>query len=130
MDKLIRMPMEKRNGSGKHLKIIEWIASHDSTQCDDFAHKLFKDRLTVKKLRKKSGNDDEFVRAVFDKWLSIDDDNVEDWLPCTWKALVQCAEEANLDGEFVMLLRDNVPRGESECLIHLPCTLYHFCFVY
>ena len=101
--------MKRRDGTDKNLKTVEWIAAHDSSQCDDFGHTLLKDRLTMKKLRKKHKNDDKFIRAVLKKWLSRDDDDDKKGsLPCTWEALVQCADEAGLDGEFVKLLRDNV----------------------
>ena len=101
--------MKRRDGSVKNLKIVEWITAHDSSQCDDFGHKLLHDRLAIKKLRKKHfGDDDEFICAVLEKWLSRADDEEEGSLPCTWESLVKCADEADLDGEFVQLLRDNV----------------------
>ena len=101
--------MKRNDGSDKKLKIIDWITSHDSSQCDDFGHKLLDDTLAMKKLRKKhKDDDDKFIRAVLEMWLSRDDDVEEGSLPCTWESLVQCADEADLDGEFVKLLRDNV----------------------
>ena len=93
----------------KTWKSLDWITAHDSSQCDNFGHKLLNDRLAMKKLRKKhKDDDDKFIRAVLEKWLSRDDDDKKGSLPCTWEALVQCAQEAGLDGEFVKLLRDNV----------------------
>ena len=56
---------------------------------------------------------EEFVRAVLQKWLNRDDDNEsEESLPCTWDALIQCCEDANLDGihVFVKQLRGNIPK--------------------
>ena len=101
--------MKRRDGSDKDLEILDWITAHDSSQCDNFGHKLLEDRLAMKKLRKKhKDDDDKFIRAVLEKWLSRDDDDKKGSLPCTWEALVQCAQEAGLDGEFVKLLRDNV----------------------
>ena len=101
--------MKRRDGSDKNLEIIRWITAHDSGQCDDFGHKLLKDKLAMKILRKKhKDDDDKFIRAVLKKWLSRNDDDRTGSLPCTWEALVQCADEAGLDGEFVKLLRDNV----------------------
>ena len=104
--------MQKRDGSkGKLVKIIEWITAHELAQCVDFAHKLLVDPLPVKKLTTKhKENKEEFVRAVLQKWLARDDDDEsEESLPCTWDALVKCCEDANLDGAFVKLLRDNIP---------------------
>ena len=94
--------------------IIEWITAHEYTQCVDFAHKLLVDPLTVKALRTTYSRKEEFIRAVFSRWVSRDDDDEdEESVPCTWKALVQCVEDANFDGVFVKLLRNNVPHGES-----------------
>ena len=101
--------IKRRDGSDKDLEILDWITAHDSNQCDNFGHKLLKDRLAMKKLRKEhKDDDDKFIRAVLKKWLSRDDDDKKGSLPCTWEALVQCAQKAGLDGEFVKLLRDNV----------------------
>ena len=92
--------MKRRDGSDENLEIIDWVAAHDSSQCDDFGHKLLKDKLAMKKLRKKhKDDDDKFIRAILEKWLSRDG---------TWEVLVQCADEAGLDGDFVKLLRNNV----------------------
>ena len=104
--------MEKRDGSRKRkLSIIDKISCHDKSKCDDFARNLLGDRLTVNGLRKKHKGDDEFVRAVFDSWLSRDDDDEdEESMECRWESLVQCAKDSDLDGEFVKQLRDNVPR--------------------
>ena len=108
MNELISM--QKRDGSKGKLRIIEWITSHEPTQCDDFAHKLLVDKLSVKKLHTKHQNDkDEFVRGVLKRWISRDDgDEDEESVECTWEALVSCCQEAGLDGDFVKLLRDNV----------------------
>ena len=102
--------MKINDGSDENLMIIEWISAHDSSQCDDFGHKLLNDRLSVKKLRKKhKDDDDKFIRAVLENWLSRDDDDKKGRsLPCTWESLVKCSNESGLDGEFVKLLRDNV----------------------
>ena len=103
--------MQKRDGSKGKLRIFEWIASHELTRCVDFAHKLLVDRLLVKQLRKKHRGEDEFVRAVLERWISRDDgDKDEESLECTWEALVGCCHDAGLDGDFVKLLRDNVPK--------------------
>ena len=109
MSDLISMKM--RDGSEEKLEIIRWITSHTSTKCDDFAHKLLNDKLTVRELRKKLSKDDEFVRAVLDKWVSRDDDSKKGSLPCTWDTLVQCVDESGLDGDFLKLLKDNIPTG-------------------
>ena len=64
-----------------------------------------------KKKRKKRKKKEQFVCAVLQKWLDrYDNDESEESLPCTWDALVQCCEEANLDGVFKKLLRDNIPK--------------------
>ena len=104
--------MQKRDGSKGKLRIIEWITSHKPTQCDDFANMLLVDKLLVKKIRVMHENDKEkFVRAVLERWISRDDDDEdEESLECTWKALVSCCHDAGLDGDFVKLLRDNVPK--------------------
>ena len=104
--------MKKRDGSKGNFRIIEWITSHKPAQCEDFAHKLLVDRPTVRKLHRKHQDEDDFVRAVLQKWLDRDDDDDEDEksLPCTWEALITCSRDASLDGEFVKLLRDNTPK--------------------
>ena len=102
----------KRCDDDDDLEIIRWITSHDSHQCSDFAHKLLRDRVTVRELSKKHKNDDEaFVRAVLDKWLSGDGARKKRSVPCTWEALIQCVEESVLDGELVIAMRDNIPKG-------------------
>ena len=109
MNELISM--QKRDGSKGKLRIIDWITSHELTRCVDFARKLLVDELSVKQLRKKHQCENEFVRAVLERWISRDDDNEdEESLECTWEALVGCCHDAGLDGVFVKLLRDNVPK--------------------
>ena len=110
MNELISM--QKRDGSKGKLTIIEWITAHKPAQCVDFAHKLLVDKLSVKKLHMKHENNmDNFVRAVLERWISRDDGNEdEESLECTWEALIGCCDGASLDGDFVKLLRDNVPK--------------------
>ena len=110
MNELISM--KKRDGARGKLKIIAWITAHELPQCDDFAHKLLIDPLAVKRLRTNHKDDrEEFVRAVLREWINRDDDDEdEESLPCTWEALIQCSRDASLDGEFVSLLRDNIPK--------------------
>ena len=100
--------MKRRDGSGKKLRIIKRITAHKSTKCDDFGHKLLNNESEIEKLRKTHKDDDEFIRAVLKMWLGRDDDEEEGSLPCTWESLVECADDADLDGEFVKLMRDNV----------------------
>ena len=109
MNELISM--QKGDGSKGKLRIIDWITAHKLTQCVDFAHKLLVDVLQVKTLSTKhEERKEEFVRAVLQKWLDRDDDDEnEESLPCTWNALVQSCEDANLDGVFIKLLRSNIP---------------------
>ena len=94
------------------LKIIKEITAHKFTKCADFGCLLLNDTLEFKKLRNKlkddDGNDD-FIRAVLRTWLDRDDNKKEGSLPCTWESLIQCAEDAELDGVFVKLLRENAP---------------------
>ena len=109
MNELISM--QKRDGSKGKLRVIKWIASHELTQCADFARKLLVDELSVKEIRKKHQSENEFVRAVLERWISRDDDDEdEESLECTWEALISCCHDAGLDGDFVKLLRDNVPK--------------------
>ena len=110
MNELISM--QKRDGSKGKLRIIKWITSHEPTQCDDFANKLVVDKLSVKEIRVMYQNDKEkFVRAVLERCISRDDDDEdEESLECTWETLVGCCQDAGLDGVFVKLLRDNVPK--------------------
>ena len=109
MNELVRM--KKRDGSKGKLRIIEWITSHNSTQCADFAHILLVDKLVVKQLRMKHEGVDEFVQAVLERWISRDDDDEdEESLECSWETLVRCCQAAGLDGDFVKLLHDNVPK--------------------
>ena len=105
--------MRKKDGSKRKLKIIEWITAHEFTKCVDFAYTLLP-ALPVKKRRTEHGdNKEEFVRAVLQKWIDRDDDDDEEddeSPPCTWNALVKCCEDAQLDGKFVNLLRDYIPK--------------------
>ena len=104
--------MKKRDGARGKLKIIAWITSHKLTQCVDFAYKLLVDPLIVKTLCTDYMDDKEgFVRGVLQRWINRDDDDDdEESLLCTWEALVQCSRDASLDGEFVSLLRNNIPK--------------------
>ena len=105
--------MKRRDGSGEKLRIIPIITAHERTTCEDFAYILLGDSLTVRKLRREHNDIEEFIRAVLRKWLDRDDeDEDEESMPCTWEALVQCAEDAGLDRIYVKLLKDNVPPGE------------------
>ena len=109
MNELISM--KKRDSTKGKLRIIKWITTHEPTQCADFAYKLLVDKLSVKEIRRKHQGEDEFVRAVLERWISRDDDDeYEESLECTWEALVSCCQDAGLDGDFVKLLRDNVPK--------------------
>ena len=118
--------MKRRDGSEKKLEIIRWIISHTSAKCDDFAHKVLNDKLTVRELRKKYSKDDQFVRAVLNNWVSRDDDSKEGSLPCTWDTLVQCVDESGLDGDFLKLLKDNVPTGMYTSVV---CVHVYECYV-
>ena len=104
--------MDKRDGARGKLRIIEGLTAHEFTQCNDFAHKLLVDALTVMKLRTNhKGDKEEFVRAVLLNWVSRNDgDDDEQSRPCTWEALITCCREANLNGQFVSLLQDNLPK--------------------
>ena len=103
--------LKRRDGTRGKFRIIDWITTHDPTVCKDFAYKLLIDELTVRKLHMKHKDSEEFVRAVFEKWLNRDDDDEDEMSrPCTWESLIQCAEESGLDGTFIKLLRDNVPK--------------------
>ena len=128
MNELISM--ERRDGSRRQLRIIDWITTHKSIQCTDFAHKLLKYRPTIRKLRKDHTDDDEFIRAVLETWLGRDDDDdneSEDSVPCTWDNLIKCVKGAGLDGELVKLLRDNIPRGERNRTNMLNCKYIQCC---
>ena len=101
--------MQKKDGSKGNLRIIEWIASHEQTHSVEFAHKLLVDKLLVEDLHKKHQDEDEFIRAVLKRWISRDAyDEDKESLECTWEALVQCCQDAGLNGDFVKLLRDSV----------------------
>ena len=107
--------LKRKDGSRKKLRIIEWITAHKSAKCNDFAQMLLNDRVTVMKLCKRHNDDDEFVQAAFNKWLSRDDDDEEeDSIPCTWEALVKCVDDAGLNRDLLKELRNNVPTG-GEC---------------
>ena len=107
--------LKRKDGSRKELQIIDWITAHKSAKCDDFAQMLLNDPVTVMKLRKRHSDDDEFVRAAFNKWLSRDDDNEEeDSIPCTWEALIKCVDKAGLNRDLLKELSNNVPMG-GEC---------------
>ena len=108
---------------------MDWISSHESAQCLNFAHKLLNNRLSVKKLQKEYGKDDEFVRAVLDKWVSRDDDSKKGSLPCTWDTLVQCVDESGLDGEFLKLLKDNVPTGMYTSVVCVHVYIVSCCYL-
>ena len=102
---------EMRDGSKGKLRIIDGITTHEIEKCADFAYKLLGDKMSVKKLRKNHKGEEAFVRAVLESWISRnDDDESEKSLECTWEALVSCCKDTGLDGDFVKLLRENVPK--------------------
>ena len=104
--------LKRRDGSGENLRIIHWITSHKPAVCVDFAHLLLNDEPSVRLLTNKHSDNEEFVRAVLDKWLERDDEDKKGSLPCTWESLVQCVKDAGLSGNFLNLLKANVPGGE------------------
>ena len=111
--------IKKRDGSGGNLRVIDWITSSSTAQCDDFAHMLLKGRVVVRKHRKETRNDDEFVRAVLGDWLSrADGDPDDEAVPRTWGALAECVEEAGLEGALARAIRDECPQG----VLHEPVT--------
>ena len=104
--------LKRKDGSRKKLQIIEWITAHESAKCDDFAQMLLNDPMTVMKLRKTHSDDDKFVRAALNKWLSRDDDDKNEVsIPCTWEAFVKCVDDAGLNRDLLKELSDNVPTG-------------------
>ena len=103
--------MKKRDGARGKLTIIEGLTAHERAKCEDFADKLLVDPMTVMKLRTDHENKGEFVRAVLRRWISRNDsDDDEESRPCTWEALITCSREANLNGKFVSLLQENLPK--------------------
>ena len=99
--------VKKKKTSGK-LEIISEIAASTYMKCINFAELLLRD-TAVKRLRKKNkGEDDVFVYEVLENWLSRNDDDTDDpAAPRTWEALVQCMEDAGLDGVLVKAVRDH-----------------------
>ena len=108
MDQLISIKMN--DGSGRSLRVIDWISKHPRAQCGAFAHKLLKDPVVVDKLRKMNKEDDEFIPTVLSDWLSRHD-QADEAVPRTWGALAVCVEEAGLDGTLAKSIRDNCPQG-------------------
>ena len=109
MDELISIKM--KDGSGKSLRIIDWITSFSKAKCNAFAHKLLRNPVVVRALRKDHEYDDDFVPAVLDDWLSISDESASEAVPCTWETLAVCVEEAGLDETLSKAIRDNCPQG-------------------
>ena len=99
--------VRKKKTSGK-LEIIKEIAASTYMQCINFAELLLRD-TAVKMIRKKNkGEDDVFVYEVLENWLSRDDDNTDDpAVSRTWVGLIECMEDAGLDGILVKAVRDH-----------------------
>ena len=114
MDELICM--KERDGSGRSLRIIDWITSSSRAHCGAFAHMLLRDTVSVQKLQKKNQDDDEFVPAVLNEWLSRHNP-ADGAVPRTWEALAVCVEEAGLDGTLAKAIRDNCPKGIATCML-------------
>lgn len=94
---------------GTFLRVIKRLSACDFATCEDFAQMLLKDPTSVKYIRSRNRDVDSFVRAVFNNWLSRnDDDRLDPAYPRTWLALAYCLEytdEVEL-GELVKAIRD------------------------
>ena len=101
--------------------IIDFIALHSPAQCNDFAHLLLDDRMFVLATRREKPGNDEFIRAVLQKWFaSVGGDA----LPCTWSDLIQCMKSSGLDSVTIKIIEDNIfqeIRKVSDCLVVPPC---------
>ena len=95
---------------GKKLNIISEIVSCGLVPCRDLATLLLDDDCLVKKLKKDSKDDEEFIRAVFDRWLNQDDDDdTNSGVPCTWEELCTCISDVpDLPGNLAKEIRDNL----------------------
>ena len=96
-----------RKKAGK-LEIISEIAASTYVQCINFAELLLRDTAVKKIQRESKGDDDAFIYKIFENWLSRNDDDTDDLaVSRTWEALVQCMEDAGLDGVLVKAVRDH-----------------------
>ena len=101
MDELILFHRKE----GDPLRILDFIASHSTAKCNDFAHLLLRDTPTVRNLRKENISDDLFVRAVLERWIATNGDPA---VPRTWESLIKIMSNADLDGVTVQNIEANV----------------------
>lgn len=96
------------------LRVIDNITAFRTVKCDDFAQKLLrpKNSFVITGLRKEKADDEMFVRAVLNRWLSIADDDPHDpAVPRTWGDLAECVEAAGLDTALAQAIRDSCIPG-------------------
>ena len=115
--------IKKRDGSGRNLRVIDWITSSSTAQCDDFAHMLLRDSVVVQQHQKETRSNDMFVRAVLSDWLSrADGDPDDEAVPRTWGALAECVEDAGLEGALARAIRDECLQGVlNNCVTTRTC---------
>ena len=83
--------------------IANFIALHDTVQCDNFAGLLLNNDLLVQAIRREKQENSSFVQEVLRKWFAKGGCAVT----CTWEALVECLKKADLDGSMIQLIKEN-----------------------
>ena len=85
--------------------IVEFIALHPPAKCDDFAHLLLDDRMFVLATRREKPKNDEFIRAVLQKWFASVGGRA---LTCTWSNLIDCMKRSGLDAVMIRIIEDKI----------------------
>ena len=98
--------IDRKDGQGT-LRIIDFIANHDDSQCDDFAHLLLNDRVAVQGLHVDNEKRKKFVRSVLETWFSAEGGPA---VSRTWESLVKAMKDAGLDPVTVSIIEANVCR--------------------
>lgn len=84
--------------------IAGFIGLHDDPTCDSFATLLLKNYQVVRRIRKRSDDNDEFAQDVLSEWF--EQKGVA--IPCTWENMLECMEKAGLTPRTVQNIRDNL----------------------
>lgn len=83
--------------------ILASIALHDRIKCENFANLLLADNLYVKNQQEENNKNEDFIKVILERWYNTNRGPVER----TWKGLVNCMKQADLDRTTIRAIETN-----------------------
>ena len=93
---------------------MDIISSHSTAKCVKFAEVLLNDSLLVQRFKRDNKGEDElFIQAVLEKWVSSVEGPA---MECTWPNLIECMKLANMNDLEIQNIRDVVIPSAGETM--------------